>query len=69
MKSVPVFVFCWGFTAQSTQWGHVQLIGLPNRTSTGQAQSSKPLTSVVHILSPETDNCPSFESAEGREWP
>ena len=26
---------------------------------TGQAWSSKRLTSIVHILSPETDNCPS----------
>ena len=28
-------------------------------TFTGQAKSSKRLTSIVHILSPETDNCPS----------
>ena len=32
---------------------------LPNHTFTGQALSSKRLTSIVHILSPETDNCPS----------
>ena len=32
---------------------------------TGQAKSSKRLTSSVHILSPETDNCPSWIS--GRE--
>ena len=32
---------------------------------TGQAKSSKRLTSIVHILSPETDNCPSLIS--GRE--
>ena len=32
---------------------------LLNHTFTGQAQSSKQLTSIVHILSPETDNCPS----------
>ena len=32
---------------------------LPNHTFTGQAYSSKRLTSIVHILSPETDNCPS----------
>ena len=31
----------------------------------GQAWSSKQLTSIVHILSPETDNCPSWIS--GRE--
>ena len=30
-----------------------------NHTFTGQAVSSKQLTSIVHILSPETDNCPS----------
>ena len=30
----------------------------PNHTFTGQAQSSKRLTSIVHILSPETDSCP-----------
>ena len=34
-------------------------VSLPNHTFTGQAQSSKQLTSIVHILSPETDNCPS----------
>ena len=47
--------FCWGFTAQSTQWGHVK-----RNQFTGQAWSSKRLTSTVHILSPETDNCPSW---------
>ena len=34
-------------------------VSLPNHTFTGQAQSSKRLTSIVHIFSPETDNCPS----------
>ena len=34
-------------------------VSLPNHTFTGQAQSSKRLTSIVHILSPEADNCPS----------
>ena len=53
---------CWGFPAQSTQWGHVSL---PNHMFTGQAYSSKRLTSIVHILSPETDNCSSWIS--GRE--
>ena len=33
------------------------MVSLPNHTFTGQA-SSKRLTSIVHILSPETDNCP-----------
>ena len=41
------------------------VVSLPNHTFTGQAQSSKQLTSIVHILSPETDNCPSWIS--GRE--
>ena len=40
-------------------------VNLPNHTFTGQAKSSKRLTSIVHILSPETDNCPSWIS--GRE--
>ena len=43
-------------------------VSLPNHTFTGQAQSSKRLTSIMHNLSPETDNCP-LESAEGRELP
>ena len=34
-------------------------VSLPNHRFTGQAYSSKRLTSIVHILSPETDNCPS----------
>ena len=40
-------------------------VSLPNHTFTGQAKSSKQLTSIVHILSPGTDNCPSWIS--GRE--
>ena len=40
-------------------------VSLPNHTFTGQAWSSRRLTSIVHILSPETDNCPSWIS--GRE--
>ena len=40
-------------------------VSLPNHTFTGQALSSKRLTSIVHILPPETDNCPSWIS--GRE--
>ena len=34
-------------------------VSLPNHTFIGQAQSSKRLTSIVHILSSETDNCAS----------
>ena len=40
-------------------------VSLPNHTFTRQAQSSKRLTSIVLILSPETDNYPSWIS--GRE--
>ena len=36
-----------------------RVASLPNHTFTGQAQSSKRLTNIVHILSPQTDNCPS----------
>ena len=32
---------------------------IPTHIFIGQAQSSKRLTSIVHILSPETDNYPS----------
>ena len=35
------------------------VVDLPNHTFTGQTWSSKRLTSIVHILLPETDNCPS----------
>ena len=50
---------CLGFTAQSTSWGHVEhdqftLPHLQDRLS-----PLKWLTSIVHNLSPETDNCPS----------
>ena len=34
-------------------------VGLLNHTFTGQVLSSKRITSIVRILSPETDNCPS----------
>ena len=43
-------------------------VSLPNHSFTGQALSSKWLISIVHILSPEIDNCPSWISG-GREWP
>ena len=42
-------------------------VSLPSHRFTGQALSSKRLTSIVHILSPETDNSSLLESAEGRE--
>ena len=41
-------------------------VSLPFHTFTGQAWSSKWLTSIVHILLSETDNC-LFESADRRE--
>ena len=41
-------------------------VSLPNHTFTGQALSSKRLTSIVHILLPETDNCPSWISRRER---
>ena len=34
-------------------------VSLPNHIFTGQALSSKWLTSIMHIPSSETDNCPS----------
>ena len=35
------------------------VVSLSNPTFTGQTSSSKQLTSIVCILSPNTDNCPS----------
>ena len=46
-------------------WVMLIAVSLPNHTFTGQALSSKRITSIVHILLPETDNCPSLIS--GRE--
>ena len=40
-------------------------VSLPNHNFIGKALSSKRSTSIVHFLSPETDNCPSWIS--GRE--
>ena len=37
-------------------------VSLPNHTFTGQAYSSRRLTRIMLILSPETDNCPSWIS-------
>ena len=41
-------------------------VSLPNHMFTGQAYSSKRLNSIVHILSPVTDNCPSWISRRER---
>ena len=43
----------------------LSMVSLPSHTFTGQAYSSKRLTSIVHILLPESNNCPSWIS--GRE--
>ena len=56
---------CWGFTASQPNGVMSSAVSLPNHTFPGQALSSKRLTSIVHTLSPETDNCPSWIS--GRE--
>ena len=44
---------------QSTFGFMSSVVSLPNHTFTGQAYSSKRLTSSVHILLPEAGNCPS----------
>ena len=41
-------------------------VNLPNHTFTGQTESFKPLTSIVQILLPETDKCPSWISGRVR---
>ena len=41
-------------------------VSFANHTFTGQAYSSKRLTSIMHILMPETDNCPSWINGRGR---
>ena len=33
---VILFILCWGFTAQSTQWVMSSAVSLPNHTFTGQ---------------------------------
>ena len=56
---------CWVLQASQPNGAMLSAVSLPNHTFTGQAYSSKQLTSIVRILSPETDNCPSWIS--GRE--
>ena len=56
---------CWGLRPSQPNGVMSSAVSLPNHTLTGQALSSKRLTSIVHIPSPETDNCPSWIS--GRE--
>ena len=62
---------CCGFMAQSTQWGFVEhAVSSPTWTCNYTfywAGSRRSLTSIVHILSPETaDNCPSWISERAR---
>ena len=57
-------LFCFEVLRPSQPNGVMSsVVSLPNHTFTGQAWFSKRLTSVVHSLSPETDNC----LLEGRE--
>ena len=51
---------CWGFTAMGSSLVYFY------HTFTRKAYSSKRLTSILHILSPETDNCPSWISGSER---
>ena len=65
-QSLPLLFVCVEVLRPSQPNGVMSsAVSLPNHTFTGQAQSSKRLTSTVHILTPETDNCPSWIS--GRE--
>ena len=61
-SSLPILFVCVEVLRPSQPNGVMSsVVSLPNHTFTGQAWawSSKGLTSIVHILSPETDNCPS----------
>ena len=47
---------CFGFTVQSTQWGHrARSVYLTTRLL-GRLNPLSGFTSIVHIISPETDN-------------
>ena len=59
---IIIVCLCWAFTARQPSGVMLSAVSLPNQEFTGQAWSSKRLTSIVHILSPETDNCPSWIS-------
>ena len=56
---VCLFVCVEVLRPSQPNWVMSSAVSLPNHTFTRQAQSSKWLTSIVHILSAETDNCPS----------
>ena len=55
---VLIFI-CVEVLRPSQPKGMSSAVSLHNHAFTGQAFSSKRLTSIVHILSPETDNFPS----------
>ena len=56
----PCLFVCVEFLRTSQPNGVMSsAVSLPYHTFTGQAKSSKRLTSIVHILLSETDNCPS----------
>ena len=59
-------LFVLQFYGPVNPMGSCRARSVPNHTFTGQAWSSKRLTSIVHILSPETDNCPSWISRRER---
>ena len=65
LPTLPIFVCVEVLRPSQPNRVMSSAVSLPNHTFTGQALSSKRLTSIVHILSPETDNCPSWIS--GRE--
>ena len=46
--------------------GSCRAVSLPNHTLLGRLSPLKRLTSIVHILLPETDNCPSWISRRVR---
>ena len=62
-SSSSTFLICVEVLRPSQPSGVMsRAVSLPNHTFTGQAYSSKWSTSIVHILSPETDNCSSWIS-------
>ena len=60
IRSTMWICLFWGFMAQQSCGVMSSAVSLPNHTFTGQASSSKRLISIVQILNPETDNCPSW---------
>ena len=60
IHAAPVFVCVEVLRPSQSNGVMSSTVSLPNHTLTGQAKSAKRLTSIVHILSPETDNCLSW---------